>query len=136
MKYKVDFKEKSAMQKALDANPDKALDMSYDAMYKISLAISDYRRENHLSQKDMAWKLDLSQPMVSKIESGEYNFTIEFLCRICHKLGWDFSVDFSKGINFKFLQDPLELKMKSPSEDRNGNEELCRRNLITTRVSE
>jgi len=126
MKYKVDYETKSAMQKFLDENPDNALDMSFDAMADISLAISDYRRENNLSQIEMANKLDVSQPMVSKIESGEYNFSIEFLCRICDKIGWEFKVDFVRGIVFKFEKEPLEVKIDYSCESTEDSIKTCK----------
>lgn len=126
MEYKIDYNTKSVMQKFLDENPDNALDMTYDAMADISLAISDYRRENNLSQIEMAEKLDVSQPMVSKIESGEYNFSIEQLCKICDKIGWSFKVDFNMGIEFKFEQASLEIKIDYPCESDRDNDEPCK----------
>lgn len=54
---------------------------------KISARIEMKRRELGLSQKQFAEKIGVSQGMISKWESGEYNFTINTLNDICEKLG-------------------------------------------------
>jgi transcriptional regulator with XRE-family HTH domain len=51
-----------------------------------------YRVAKKMSQKDLAKMLDISQAMVSKLESGDYNPTIKFLWEICQKLDWDFDL--------------------------------------------
>jgi transcriptional regulator with XRE-family HTH domain len=63
-----------------------------DILVDISLKIINYRIDNNLSQKQLAEKLDISQSMVSKLESGEYNPTVEQLWKISKKLGWSFKV--------------------------------------------
>lgn len=63
-----------------------------DILVDISLKIINYRIGNNLSQKQLAEKLDISQSMVSKLESGEYNPTVEQLWKISKKLGWSFKV--------------------------------------------
>ena len=52
----------------------------------------NYRLDHHLSQKDLARKLDISQSMVSKLESGEYNPSVRLLAEIAQKLGWKLSL--------------------------------------------
>lgn len=63
-----------------------------DILVDISLKIINYRINNDLSQKQLAEKLDISQSMVSKLESGEYNPTVEQLWKISKKLEWSFKV--------------------------------------------
>lgn len=63
-----------------------------DILTDISLKIINYRIDNDLSQKQLADKLGISQSMVSKLESGEYNPTVEQLWKISKKLGWNFKV--------------------------------------------
>ena len=63
-----------------------------DILVDISLKIINYRIDNNLSQKQLAKKLGISQSMVSKLESGEYNPTVEQLWKISKKLGWSFKV--------------------------------------------
>ncbi len=64
----------------------------YDIYYKISTAIFIYRTKRNLSQKKLAEKLGVTQAMVSKLESGDYNYTVEQLWKISQKLGFRFEV--------------------------------------------
>lgn len=63
-----------------------------DILYDISMKIYDYRLGKSWTQKQLADKLGIKQAMVSKLESGEYNPTIEQLWKISKKLGWSFQV--------------------------------------------
>lgn len=71
-------------------------DSLYDIYYQISTAIFDYRLKHNLSQKKLAEKLGVSQPMVAKLESGDYNCTIEQLWKIANKLGFAFNIVFEE----------------------------------------
>jgi transcriptional regulator with XRE-family HTH domain len=64
----------------------------YDIYYSISTKIFDYRMEKGLSQKQLAEVLGITQAMVSKLESGEYNPTVEQLWKVSRKLGWNLKV--------------------------------------------
>ena len=68
----------------------------YDIYYKISIALFDYRQKHKLSQKKLAEKLGVTQPMVAKLESGDYNYTVEQLWKIANKLNFKFSIDFEE----------------------------------------
>lgn len=68
----------------------------YDIYYRISTAIFDYREKYNLSQKKLAEKLGVTQPMIAKLESGDYNYTIEQLWKIANKLNFDFSINFEE----------------------------------------
>ena len=59
----------------------------------ISAKIQFKRLELEMSQKEFAKMMGVSQGMVSKWESGEYNFTITTLKQICDKLGLDLVID-------------------------------------------
>ena len=63
---------------------------------KISGALVKYRLDHQMTQKEFAKKLGISQAMVSKIESEEYNFTIGKLVEICDKLGLSFNVEIEQ----------------------------------------
>jgi transcriptional regulator with XRE-family HTH domain len=56
----------------------------------ISSKIQMKRIELGMNQKQFAEMMDVSQGMISKWESGEYNFTITTLNDICSKLELDF----------------------------------------------
>jgi transcriptional regulator with XRE-family HTH domain len=68
----------------------------YDIYYKISTTLFDYRLKYDLSQKKLAEKLGVTQPMVAKLESGDYNYTIEQLWKIANKLRFKFSINFQE----------------------------------------
>ena len=53
----------------------------------ISASIESKRINLGLSQKEFANLLGVSQGMVSRYESGEYNFSIETLNELCSKIG-------------------------------------------------
>lgn len=57
-----------------------------------------YRDNNGLTQKDLADKLEITQAMVSKLESGDYNPTVKLLFEIAQKLSWNFNIEFNQGI--------------------------------------
>ncbi|MDK2828128.1 MAG: hypothetical protein PWP67_928 [Clostridium butyricum] len=63
-----------------------------DILYEISMKIYEFRLKNDLTQKQLAEKLGIKQSMVSKLESGQYNPSIEQLWKISKKLGWNFKV--------------------------------------------
>ena len=80
------------------ADDDTRLELNLiSVMTDIAAALINYRVENALSQKELAKRLECSQAMVSKIESGDYNFTIKKLFDIVNKLNGHVSVriDFS-----------------------------------------
>ncbi|MFA5528680.1 MAG: helix-turn-helix transcriptional regulator [Peptostreptococcales bacterium] len=62
----------------------------------IACKIINYRLDNDMTQKDLANKLEITQAMVSKLESGEYNPSIEFLFKISKKLDWKFELTFEE----------------------------------------
>ena len=49
-----------------------------------------------MTQKEFADYMGVTQGMVSKWESREYNFTIKSLNEICHKLGMTVEVNVEK----------------------------------------
>ncbi|MCB6572246.1 helix-turn-helix domain-containing protein [Eubacterium limosum] len=59
---------------------------------KISVAIFKKRLDLGLNQKEFAEKLEVSQAMVSKWESENYNYSIETLAKICDKLDLDIDI--------------------------------------------
>ena len=79
------------LEKVSDDN-DKEEYGLYNIYYSISTKIFDYRMGKRLSQKQLAKILGITQAMVSKLESGEYNPTVEQLWKVSKKLGWNFKV--------------------------------------------
>ena len=81
--------------------------------YQISKKIIGYRKVNKLSQKKLAGILGVGQSMVSKLESGEYNPTIEQLWKISHKLGWKFDIIINIMDEEKMNSNPLIISSKT-----------------------
>ena len=61
----------------------------------IAGTITNKRNELGMNQKEFAKYMGVTQGMVSKWESCEYNFTIESAITIFDKLGLKFSVDIN-----------------------------------------
>lgn len=65
-------------------------DIEYnEILFIISKELVNYRDENKLKQEDLARKINMSQVMISKMESGKYNFTIKSLVNLWNKLSTD-----------------------------------------------
>lgn len=67
--------------------------------YKISKALYQKRKQLNMSQNEFAKFMGVTQGMVSKWESFEYNFTIESLCDIFSKINIDFNIELNDEIN-------------------------------------
>lgn len=63
-----------------------------DILGSISGHIIKKRADLKMSQKEFAELLDVKQSMISKYESGCYNFSIQSLCKLCAKLNMDLDV--------------------------------------------
>lgn len=63
---------------------------------KISARIERRRIEMGMTQKEFAEYMGVSQGMISKWESREYNFTIKTLNEICQKIGLDLSISLDR----------------------------------------
>ncbi|NLI69749.1 MAG: helix-turn-helix transcriptional regulator [Firmicutes bacterium] len=70
----------------------------YDIYYKISTAIFDHRIGKNLSQTQLANKLGVTQAMVSKLESGDYNYSVEQLWKVSQKLGLKLIISLEENI--------------------------------------
>lgn len=61
---------------------------------KISAFIANKRHEMNMTQKEFAEMMNVSQGMISKWESAQYNFTVESIAKIAEKLNISFDIDF------------------------------------------
>jgi len=64
-----------------------------EQLAKISAKIVKCRLKMDMSQKEFAKFMGVSQSMVSKWESDDYNFSVESLARICEKLNLDLEIN-------------------------------------------
>lgn len=76
---------------------DLELKKEYDALeveYDIISQIIKTRLEQNLTQSDLAKKVGTAQSNISRLESGNYNPSIEFLEKIATSLGKKLKVSF------------------------------------------
>lgn len=65
------------------------------AIAKVAMFLYKYRKNLKMSQKDFARMMGVTQGMVSKWESAEYNFTIENIAQIAEKLNVVFEIELT-----------------------------------------
>ena len=75
-----------------------------DMLVDIACRIITYRMDNSITQKQLGEKLNITQAMVSKLESGEYNPSIGFLFKIADKLGWKFQLIIENNLTDKLTK--------------------------------
>lgn len=63
---------------------------------KISAQIERYRVERGMTQQEFAEYMGVSQGMISKWESRDYNFTIKTLNEICEKIDLKLTISLDK----------------------------------------
>jgi len=66
---------------------------SANAIAKLSSMIINYRKSRRMTQKQFAKFMGVTQGMISRWESADYNFTIESIAQICAKLDLSFDLE-------------------------------------------
>jgi DNA-binding XRE family transcriptional regulator len=66
---------------------------SLELKYKFIEVLIEYRMKNHLTQKEIAEKVGLSQQKISQIESGKVNPRIDLVSKIISKLGMEVTLN-------------------------------------------
>ena len=82
----------------------------------IAAKIQLKRLEMGLNQKDFAKYMGVSQGMVSRWESGEYNFTITTLNEICNRLNLKFSLSITSKTTDSRGKSPLARSVPTQAE--------------------
>ena len=81
-----DFKE--AYQKFVKGDRQKEIEIQVmTAKLEVANLLTAQRESHHLTQKQLADKLGVKQQLVSRIESGANNITLDTLIRILTALG-------------------------------------------------
>ena len=88
----IDAKNYLAELMKMENDQDKIEARYYNMLIDISIAIVDYREKHNLNQHALARLLGVSQPMVTKYESGDYNFSLKTLNLLCGTLGLDLKI--------------------------------------------
>lgn len=65
-----------------------------EAIAEISAFVIKKRNSLKMTQKEFADKLGVSQSMISKWESADYNFTVKAIAQIAEKLDMTFKINF------------------------------------------
>ncbi|MBK5247546.1 MAG: helix-turn-helix transcriptional regulator [Peptostreptococcaceae bacterium] len=73
--------------------------MAANALAKISGTIVKKRLDMNMNQKEFAVYMEVSQSMVSKWESENYNYSIESLAGICEKLNLKLEVEMKSTLS-------------------------------------
>lgn len=93
-----------------------------DILYDISTMIFKNRLSRNMNQKEFAKLLDISQSMVSKLESGEYNPSIGQLLKVTRKLNVKMDIKFKvNNPRNKMIDDWSEKKVKSRDTNKNND---------------
>lgn len=90
---KEDFVDVKVLYKLLSENIESKDMICARLLSKISTAITKARLELGMSQEAFAQFILVSQGMVSKWESEDYNFTIKTLSNIADRLNWNIDIN-------------------------------------------
>ena len=72
-------------------NAGEYLDKLY-IQYMFSTTLLEYRLKHNMTLKEMSSYLEVTPKMLSKYESGDYNFSLSQICDICEKLNLKLSL--------------------------------------------
>ena len=78
---------------------NKAFERAYkkeSQCFKIAYQIAKLRKQQNLSQKELASKLDTTQSVIARIETGQQNFTTKTLQKIADAFNRTLRIDFIK----------------------------------------
>ena len=64
----------------------------YDIQYTLSTTLLEYRLKHNMTPKEMSSYLEVTPKMLSKYESGDYDFSLSQICDICEKLNLKLSL--------------------------------------------
>ncbi len=92
----INLENNSTFAGALSEFVDKSDVMSAKALGRISAQITKKRAELGMNQSRFADYMNVSQAMISKWESGDYNFTITTIAQIFAKLNLYFEISVER----------------------------------------
>jgi transcriptional regulator with XRE-family HTH domain len=98
----IEYMSRTATQNLIPADELIAKELAEDAEFRaewqrltfarhVAVELIRYRADNDLSQRALGKRLEISQPRVAKLESGEYNPRIETIIDITRKIGIEFA---------------------------------------------
>jgi len=80
----------------LDADPEYRREWERTALARaVAVKVIAYRAERGFSQTALGKRLQMSQPAIARLESGEHNPTFPMLLRISDALGIELAIDIT-----------------------------------------
>jgi transcriptional regulator with XRE-family HTH domain len=80
----------------LDADPEYRREWERTALARaVAVKVIAYRAEHNLSQTALAKRLQMTQPAVARLESGEHNPSFPTLLRLSDALGIELAIDIA-----------------------------------------
>lgn len=80
----------------LDADPEYRHEWERTALARaVAVKVISYRAEHGLSQTVLAKRLQMTQPAIARLESGEHNPTFPTLLRLSEALGVELAIDIA-----------------------------------------
>ncbi len=80
----------------LDADPEYRREWERTALARaVAVKVISYRAEHSLSQTALAKRLQMTQPAVARLESGEHNPTFPTLMRLSDALAIELAIDIA-----------------------------------------
>lgn len=74
---------------------DEEFKNEYDKLrprYEIIAQIIEARKENHMTQEELAKKVGTQKSNISRLESGNYNPSLDLLIKVAHCLGKELKI--------------------------------------------
>ncbi len=88
----MDWKE---AKKIIASNPEVAAELENNAVeYQVISEVIRARSEQKVSQKELAERIGTRQSNISRLESGNYNPSLEFLEKVAEALGKKLEIHF------------------------------------------
>ena len=105
MLYIQTMKEKQipwkTFKKSLLSDPEtKKAYINLEPRYRVIEKIIEKRIMENLTQKELAEKTGLKQSAISRLESGTYNPSLDFLNRIARGMGYELKIELQNKRNY------------------------------------
>ena len=78
-----------------DIMQDEEFKKEYDRLrprYEIISQIIEIRKEQHMTQEELAKRVGTQKSNISRLESGNYNPSLDFLIKVARSLGKELSI--------------------------------------------
>lgn len=70
-----------------NSNAKDATSLQVEVMTELSNLLHNYRKKHKITNKQLADRCGISTSIMSRVESGYQNITIETLCRVLNEVG-------------------------------------------------